>query len=105
MPDYAFFFAGLADFAADFSPGFPTDFFEPPAAALLAAFLPPEVLDRDGFVLVDERLRVPGHPEVFAVGDVAFERVLDADRDPLGAAVLEAEGLRQAAILKAEGSD
>ena len=35
------------------------------------AFLPPEVLDRDGFVLVDEHLRVPGHPEVFAVGDVA----------------------------------
>lgn len=34
-------------------------------------FLPPAVLDRDGFVLVDEHLRVPDHPEVFAVGDVA----------------------------------
>ena len=36
-----------------------------------SAFLPSELLDGDGFVLVDEHLRVPGHPEVFAVGDVA----------------------------------
>ena len=36
-----------------------------------SAFLPAEVLDGDGFVRVDEHLRVPGHPEVFAVGDVA----------------------------------
>jgi NADH dehydrogenase FAD-containing subunit len=36
-----------------------------------SAFLPPAVLDDDGFVRVDEHLRVPGHPNVFAVGDVA----------------------------------
>lgn len=36
-----------------------------------SSFLPIEVLDADGFVLVDEHLQVPGHPEVFAVGDVA----------------------------------
>lgn len=35
------------------------------------AFLPAEVLDHDGFVRVDEQLRVPGHRNVFAVGDVA----------------------------------
>ena len=34
-------------------------------------FLPADVLDDDGFVRVDEHLRVPGHPGVFAVGDVA----------------------------------
>ncbi len=34
-------------------------------------FLPPAVLDPDGFVTVDDHLQVPGHPEVFAVGDVA----------------------------------
>lgn len=34
-------------------------------------FLPPDVLDDDGFVVVDEHLRLPGHPNVFAVGDVA----------------------------------
>ena len=36
-----------------------------------SAFLPSEVLDADGFVRVDEHLRVPGMPTVFAVGDVA----------------------------------
>ncbi len=36
-----------------------------------SAFLPDEVLDDEGFVRVDEHLRVPGHPKVFAVGDVA----------------------------------
>jgi len=36
-----------------------------------AGFLPAEVLDEHGFVRVDEHLQVPGHPEVFAVGDVA----------------------------------
>ncbi|MFM7270761.1 MAG: NAD(P)/FAD-dependent oxidoreductase [Actinomycetes bacterium] len=36
-----------------------------------SAFLPAEVLDEDGFVRVDEHLQVPGHPEVFAIGDVA----------------------------------
>ena len=36
-----------------------------------SSFLPGEILDGDGFVVVDEHLRVPGHPEVFAVGDVA----------------------------------
>ncbi len=35
------------------------------------AFLPSDVLDNDGFVLVDEHLRVPGHSNLFAVGDVA----------------------------------
>lgn len=34
-------------------------------------FLPPDMLDERGFVRVDEHLRVPGHPNVFAVGDVA----------------------------------
>ncbi len=34
-------------------------------------FLPAEVLDSDGFVSVDAHLRVPGHPNVFAVGDIA----------------------------------
>jgi NADH dehydrogenase FAD-containing subunit len=34
-------------------------------------FLPADLLDDDGFVRVDEHLRVPGHPEVFAIGDVA----------------------------------
>lgn len=36
-----------------------------------SSFLPKEVLDEHGFVRVDEHLRVPGHPNVFAVGDVA----------------------------------
>ncbi|WP_421119701.1 NAD(P)/FAD-dependent oxidoreductase [Aquihabitans daechungensis] len=36
-----------------------------------SSFLPPELLDADGFVRVDEHLRVPGRPGVFAVGDVA----------------------------------
>lgn len=35
------------------------------------AFLPGDVLDEQGFVRVDGHLRVPGHPEVFAIGDVA----------------------------------
>ena len=34
-------------------------------------FLPAEVLDDSGFVNVDEYLRLPGHENVFAVGDVA----------------------------------
>ncbi|MFM8303635.1 MAG: FAD-dependent oxidoreductase [Actinomycetota bacterium] len=34
-------------------------------------FLPAAVLDDDGFVRVDAHLQVPGHPTVFAVGDVA----------------------------------
>lgn len=36
-----------------------------------SGFLPAEVLDEHGFVRVDEHLQVPGHPEVFAIGDVA----------------------------------
>lgn len=36
-----------------------------------SAFLPAEVLDGEGFVRVDEHLRVPGYPNVFALGDVA----------------------------------
>ncbi len=34
-------------------------------------WLPPELLDADGFVTVTPDLRVPGHRGVFAVGDVA----------------------------------
>jgi NADH dehydrogenase FAD-containing subunit len=34
-------------------------------------FLPADLLDDDGFVRVDEHLRVPGHPDVLAIGDVA----------------------------------
>ncbi len=35
------------------------------------SFLPAELLDEGGFVRVDEHLQVPGHPDVYAVGDVA----------------------------------
>jgi NADH dehydrogenase FAD-containing subunit len=35
------------------------------------SWLPNELLDADGFVRVTAGLRVPGHPDVFAVGDVA----------------------------------
>ena len=34
-------------------------------------WLPPEVLDERGFVVVGPDLRVAGHPDVFAIGDVA----------------------------------
>lgn len=34
-------------------------------------WLPPELLDANGFVRVTPELRVPGHPNVFAIGDVA----------------------------------
>ncbi|MCH9735396.1 MAG: FAD-dependent oxidoreductase, partial [Actinomycetia bacterium] len=34
-------------------------------------WLPSELLDEKGFVRVTAGLQVPGHPEVFAVGDVA----------------------------------
>lgn len=34
-------------------------------------WLPSDVLDHDGFVRVTPELRVPGHPGVFAIGDVA----------------------------------
>ena len=34
-------------------------------------WLPPELLDEHGFVRVTPELRVPGHPGVFAVGDIA----------------------------------
>ncbi|MEB3981800.1 FAD-dependent oxidoreductase [Mycobacterium sp. 663a-19] len=34
-------------------------------------WLPPELLDENGFMRVTPELRVPGHPGVFAVGDVA----------------------------------
>ena len=36
-----------------------------------SAFLPSDVLDEQGFVRVDAHLQVPGHPNVFAIGDVA----------------------------------
>jgi NADH dehydrogenase FAD-containing subunit len=36
-----------------------------------SGFLPASVLDADGFVRVDEHLQVVGHPNVYAVGDVA----------------------------------
>ena len=35
------------------------------------AWLPPDLLDADGFVTVTPELRVPGHRGVFAIGDVA----------------------------------
>ncbi len=35
------------------------------------SWLPPELLDEDGFVRVTSELRVPDHPGVYAVGDVA----------------------------------
>src|SRR5271156_5427747 len=34
-------------------------------------WLPPELLDEHGFVRVTPELRVPGHPGVFAIGDIA----------------------------------
>jgi apoptosis-inducing factor 2 len=34
-------------------------------------WLPPELLDEDGFVRVTPELKVPGHHDVYAVGDVA----------------------------------
>lgn len=34
-------------------------------------WLPAEILDDDGFVRVTPHLQVPGHPDMFAVGDVA----------------------------------
>lgn len=34
-------------------------------------WLPPELLDEDGFVRVEPTLRVPAAPDVFAIGDVA----------------------------------
>jgi NADH dehydrogenase FAD-containing subunit len=34
-------------------------------------WLPAELLDENGFVMVTPHLQVPGHPNVFAVGDVA----------------------------------
>ncbi len=40
-------------------------------------FLPPALLDASGYVKVDPQLRVPGYPDVFAVGDVAAS---DPDR-------------------------
>ena len=36
-----------------------------------SAFLPTDVLDDHGFVRVDDHLQVVGHPNVFAIGDVA----------------------------------
>lgn len=35
------------------------------------AWLPGELLDVDGFVRVSPHLQVPGHPDIFAIGDVA----------------------------------
>jgi apoptosis-inducing factor 2 len=34
-------------------------------------FLPPQWLDEEGYVRTEPSLQVPGHPEVFAIGDVA----------------------------------
>jgi apoptosis-inducing factor 2 len=36
-----------------------------------SGWLPAELLDDDGFVRVGPDLRVPGHPDVFAIGDIA----------------------------------
>ncbi|MEM1141512.1 MAG: FAD-dependent oxidoreductase [Pseudomonadota bacterium] len=35
------------------------------------AFIPPEMLNEDGFVLADPHLRVPGFTHIFTVGDIA----------------------------------
>ena len=34
-------------------------------------WLPPELLNDDGFVTVTPTLQLPGHPEIFTIGDVA----------------------------------
>lgn len=36
-----------------------------------SGFLPPDMVDDRGFVRVDEYLRVPGHENIYAVGDIA----------------------------------
>ncbi|HEX4429144.1 MAG TPA: FAD-dependent oxidoreductase [Frankiaceae bacterium] len=36
-----------------------------------SAWLPPELLNDDGFVTVTPTLQLPGHPHLFAIGDVA----------------------------------
>ncbi len=36
-----------------------------------SGFLPADMVDAQGFVRVDDQLRVPGHANVFAVGDIA----------------------------------
>ena len=36
-----------------------------------SGFLPASLLDIHGFVMVDQTLRLPGHPNVFAIGDIA----------------------------------
>jgi NADH dehydrogenase FAD-containing subunit len=55
-----------------------------------SSFLPDTVLDADGFVRVDEHLRVPGHAEVFAVGDVAASDPLRSSARNWGAQVVVA---------------
>lgn len=58
-------------------------------------FLPSDVLDDDGFVRVDEHLRVPGHPNVFAVGDVAASDPLRSSARNWGWRVVVANVRRQ----------
>ena len=56
-------------------------------------WLPPELLDTDGFVIATETLQLPGHPEIFTIGDVAAT-------DPLrSSARARADGLLAANIL------
>jgi NADH dehydrogenase len=45
-----------------------------PLAEALARRSGPELLDRGGRVRVDEHLRLPGHPEVYVIGDLAAAR-------------------------------
>lgn len=54
------------------------------------SFLPAEILDEHGFVRVDEHLQVPGHPEVFAVGDVAASDPLRSSARNWGARIVTA---------------
>jgi apoptosis-inducing factor 2 len=59
-------------------------------------WLPPELLDDDGFVRVTSELQVPGHPGVYAVGDVAASDPLRSSArnrgDALVAHNIRAEG-------------
>ena len=36
-----------------------------------SAFIPPSLLDADGYVKAEPTLQVPGHPNIFTVGDIA----------------------------------
>lgn len=56
---------GQPDFAADLT------LWAIGASRPNSAFLPAAMLDENGFVKADDHLRVPGHEDVFVVGDIA----------------------------------